>query len=213
MTQQAKNLPAMQVTREGSSITGSGRSPGGGNVNPLQVSCLENPMDRGAWWATVCGVIKELDTSEWLSMQFARTHTFIHMHIHTCLLPAATHSSVTSHASPCIVKCTRSTASTIQFCTVLVCLTTCSLYPAWCRFHSHHFTELSLWRSRVTWQSFMACPKHVAPLLISSYSKFLPPHGSSDNILCWFPFCHSNCAALSHAQISFSQYFCSPGFF
>ena len=39
-------------------IPGSGRSPGGGNSNPLQYSCLENPMDRGAWWATVRGVAK-----------------------------------------------------------------------------------------------------------------------------------------------------------
>ena len=44
-------------------IPGSGRSPGGGHGNPLQYSCLENPMDRGAWWATVHGV-KELDTTE-----------------------------------------------------------------------------------------------------------------------------------------------------
>ena len=35
-----------------------GRSPGGGHGNPLQYSCLENPMDRGAWWATVHGVAK-----------------------------------------------------------------------------------------------------------------------------------------------------------
>ena len=35
---------------------GSGRSPGGGNGNPLQSSCLENPMDGGAWWAAVHGV-------------------------------------------------------------------------------------------------------------------------------------------------------------
>ena len=34
-------------------IPGSGRSPGGGHGHPLQDSCLENPMDRGAWWATV----------------------------------------------------------------------------------------------------------------------------------------------------------------
>ena len=34
-------------------IPGSGRSPGGGNGNPPQYSCLENPMDRGYWWATV----------------------------------------------------------------------------------------------------------------------------------------------------------------
>ena len=40
------------------SISGSGRSSGGGNGNPLQYSCLENPMDRGAWWATVHGVAK-----------------------------------------------------------------------------------------------------------------------------------------------------------
>ena len=38
------------------SILGSGRSPGEGNGNPLQYSCLENPMDGGAWWATVHGV-------------------------------------------------------------------------------------------------------------------------------------------------------------
>ena len=39
----------------------SGRSPGEGNGNPLQYSCLENPMNRGAWWATVNGVAKESD--------------------------------------------------------------------------------------------------------------------------------------------------------
>ena len=38
---------------EACSTPGSGRSPGGGNGNPLQYLCLENPMDRGAWWATV----------------------------------------------------------------------------------------------------------------------------------------------------------------
>ena len=41
-----------------SSITGSGRFPGEENGNPLQYSCLENPMDGGAWWATVHGVAK-----------------------------------------------------------------------------------------------------------------------------------------------------------
>ena len=40
------------------SILGSGRSPGGGNGNPLEYFCLENPMDRGAWWAAVRGVAK-----------------------------------------------------------------------------------------------------------------------------------------------------------
>ena len=40
------------------SVPGSGRSPGEGNGNTLQYSCLENPMDGGAWWATVHGVTK-----------------------------------------------------------------------------------------------------------------------------------------------------------
>ena len=40
------------------SIPGLGRSPGGGRGNPLQCSSVENPMDRGAWWATVHGVTK-----------------------------------------------------------------------------------------------------------------------------------------------------------
>ena len=40
------------------SVPGLGRSPGGGHDNPLQCSCRENPMDRGAWWATGHGVAK-----------------------------------------------------------------------------------------------------------------------------------------------------------
>ena len=49
-----KNLPANAWdTRDTSSMPGLGRSPGVGNGNPLQYSCLENSMGRGAWWATV----------------------------------------------------------------------------------------------------------------------------------------------------------------
>ena len=49
-----KNPPANAGdARDLGSIPGSGRSPGGGDINPLQYSCLENPMGRGAWWATV----------------------------------------------------------------------------------------------------------------------------------------------------------------
>ena len=56
-----KNLPAN--AGDVGLIPGSGRYPGEGNGNPLQYSCLENPMDRGAWWATVHGV-PELDMTE-----------------------------------------------------------------------------------------------------------------------------------------------------
>ena len=51
-----KNSPAN--AGDPSSIRGSGRSPGEGNSNPLQYSCLENPIDRGAWWATLHGVTR-----------------------------------------------------------------------------------------------------------------------------------------------------------
>ena len=62
-----KNLPA---NAEGLAlIPESGRSPGEGDGNPFQYSCLGNPMDRGAWWATVYGVNKESDTTEPLSTQ------------------------------------------------------------------------------------------------------------------------------------------------
>ena len=52
-----RNLPASNP-RDTGSIPGSGRSPGGGQGNPLRSSCLEKPTDRGAWWATVHGVTK-----------------------------------------------------------------------------------------------------------------------------------------------------------
>ena len=57
MAQWVRNTPAMQETQaDASAIPGSGISPEGGHGNPLQYSCLENPMDGGAWWATVHGV-------------------------------------------------------------------------------------------------------------------------------------------------------------
>ena len=65
----AKNPPANPGDAgDVGSIPESGRSPEGGNGNPLQYYCLENPMDRGAWWDTVHGVAKESDTAERLSM-------------------------------------------------------------------------------------------------------------------------------------------------
>ena len=54
-----KNLPAnAEDAGHVGSIPGSGGAPGGGNGNPLQYSCLGNPTDRGAWWATVHGAAK-----------------------------------------------------------------------------------------------------------------------------------------------------------
>ena len=63
-----KNSPANagDLIKEGS-IPGLGRSPGRGNGTPLQYPCLENPMDRGAWWATVNGVTKSGVGLKWLS--------------------------------------------------------------------------------------------------------------------------------------------------
>ena len=57
-----KNLPTNAgEVRDVGLIPGLGRAPGGGCGKPLQYSCLGNPMDRGAWQATVHGIAKELD--------------------------------------------------------------------------------------------------------------------------------------------------------
>ena len=73
-----KNLPANAGDeRDAGLIPGLGRSPGRGHDNPLQYSCLENPMDRGAWQAMVCGVAKSWTQLKWLS---AHTHTDTHTH-------------------------------------------------------------------------------------------------------------------------------------
>ena len=64
MVQVVKNPPAnVGEVRNTGFIPGLGSSPGGGNGNPLQYSCLENPMDRGVGWATVHGVT-ESDLTE-----------------------------------------------------------------------------------------------------------------------------------------------------
>ena len=62
------------------SISGSGRSPGEENGNPLQYSCLGNPMDRGAWWATIHGVAEELDT-----LSDFTTSTTIYVFMYVCI--------------------------------------------------------------------------------------------------------------------------------
>ena len=73
------------------SVPGSGRSPGEGNGTPLQYSCLENPMDGGAWWAAVHGVAK---TQTRLS-DFTSTFQF-----HALEKEMATHSSVLAWRIP-----------------------------------------------------------------------------------------------------------------
>ena len=66
-----KTLPAnAEDIRDVCSIPGSGRSPGGGHGNPLQYSCLENPMGRGTWWATVPRIAKS-----WTQLKRLSTHT------------------------------------------------------------------------------------------------------------------------------------------
>ena len=70
-----KNLPANAGDVRGTGlIPGSGRSPGGGHDNPLQYSCLENPMDRGDWWAMAHRVAKS-----WTQLSQLNTHAITKM--------------------------------------------------------------------------------------------------------------------------------------
>ena len=64
MAQHIKNLLAIQETGDASSISGSGRSPGEENGNPLQYPCLKNPKDREAWQATVQWVAKSREVTK-----------------------------------------------------------------------------------------------------------------------------------------------------
>ena len=75
-----KNLSANAGdVREAGLIPESGRSPGGGHGNPLQYPCLENPMDRGAWWTTVHRITK----SQTQLSTYVHTHTHTHTHTHS----------------------------------------------------------------------------------------------------------------------------------
>ena len=76
--------------RDVGSISGSERSPGGGHGNPIQYSCLENPMDRGTWQATVHGVAK---SQTWLKG--------LSTHSHVCVyIPAAAAAPKSLHSCP-----------------------------------------------------------------------------------------------------------------
>ena len=70
------------------SIPGSGRSPGNGNGTPLQYSCLENPMDGGAWWATVHGLAKSrTQLSDFTSLKHIKSIFLVMKAYHKYSLP------------------------------------------------------------------------------------------------------------------------------
>ena len=70
LAQRVKNpLASEGDRRDMGSVPGSGRSPGGGHGNLLKYACLENPMNRGAWWTTVHGVAKS-----WTRLSDQHTH-------------------------------------------------------------------------------------------------------------------------------------------
>ena len=77
-----KNLPANAGdTEDLGLIPGSGRSPRGGNDNPLQYSCLRNPMDRGTWKATVHAVTEEWDMIWQLSNNNSNMYIYFAVHL------------------------------------------------------------------------------------------------------------------------------------
>ena len=102
-----KNPPPM---KEMGSIPGLGRSPGEGDGNPLQYSCLENPTERGAWQATICGVKKSWTRLRGLACTHAaRVHTHTHTQTHTHTVPSghsppATTEHLYSHSQPVFQK-------------------------------------------------------------------------------------------------------------
>ena len=86
-----KNPPAnARDMKDLGSIPGWGRSPGEGNGNPLQYSCLENPMGRGVWWAAVPGVAKSWTLSERLHFLFTsvKQNDYWIYHVNTSMTEA-----------------------------------------------------------------------------------------------------------------------------
>ena len=91
-----KNLSANAGDiRDEGLIPGLGRSPGRGNGNPLQCSCLENPMETGAWWATVHRVAKSWTWLKWLS-----THTVPVLMKHMLLFSCYSGSNLQKNWTP-----------------------------------------------------------------------------------------------------------------
>ena len=106
------------------SIPGWGRSPGEGNGKPLQYSCLWNLIDRGAWWATVCGVAKSGTRLRWLNM-----HTYQTYILQTCKISSLEDEGNKPWESQVI--CSRSHRSWIwwelSFSSWVICLFLCLL--------------------------------------------------------------------------------------
>ena len=85
-----KNPPANAGDiRDVGSIPGLGRSPGGGHGNPLQHSCSENPMDRGAWWFTVHRIAKNQTQLKQLSRQTGRNALLVNYELQNISLDCA----------------------------------------------------------------------------------------------------------------------------
>ena len=72
-------------------------SYGEGDGTPLQYSCLENPMDGGAWWAAVYGVAQSRTRLSDLAAAYIHIHTYKHVHIHTQLSHSAVYLKLTQH--------------------------------------------------------------------------------------------------------------------
>ena len=106
------------------SIPGSGRSPGEGIGYPLQYSCLENPMDRGAWWATVHGVAKS-DTTE------VTQHTCVLVRVHAC---ARTHTHTHTHTQWSCGEVSNFT-SCCQKTMLIYIKSNTGVYMLWCNYY------------------------------------------------------------------------------
>ena len=105
-----KNLHAKSGDRRDLGlIPGWGRSSGGGHGNPFQYSCLENPMDSGAWWATVHGVTKSHTWLKWLSAHrpiSAVQQSDTILHIYTFFLNILFHDGLVRRLGivPCAIQ-------------------------------------------------------------------------------------------------------------
>ena len=83
-----KGLPAnARASGDTGFILGLRRPPGRGNGNPLQCSCLENPMDRGTWWATVYGAAEsQTCLSTWQAIKVSLKTKFLYAHLYMFIL-------------------------------------------------------------------------------------------------------------------------------